>query len=84
MSKSSRQSAVGYRPWQTPQHRAGGSVGEKTPKVAAHYTPDGTAHEHCSICQHYILPRDRLHQPRCTEVTGEISPKGWCRFFHRE
>jgi hypothetical protein len=45
-------------------------------KKSAQYTPDGTDAEHCSICSHHLPP------DHCNKVTGEVVPRGWCKFFH--
>jgi len=47
-------------------------------KEAADYTDNGTPSEHCSICEHFMLPRN------CTKVQGNISPKGWCMYWTKQ
>ena len=49
-------------------------------KEAARYTDDGSAEEHCAICDHWRStgPGD---QGRCRIVSGVILPAGWCRHF---
>ena len=50
----------------------------KETKAAADYTPLAQKHnERCELCLHFIAPRE------CTLVQGEISPKGWCKYFER-
>jgi hypothetical protein len=49
---------------------------EKVAKLDARYQehPNGT--QHCALCQYYIAP------VACKLVRGEVSPNGWCSFFH--
>lgn len=48
----------------------------KVAKLDARYQehPNGT--QHCALCQYYIAPVG------CKRVRGEVSPNGWCSFFH--
>jgi len=49
---------------------------QKVAKLDARYRehPNGT--QHCALCQYYIAP------VACKLVRGEVSPNGWCSFFH--
>jgi hypothetical protein len=49
---------------------------QKVAKLDARYQehPHGT--QHCALCQYYIAP------VACKLVRGEVSPNGWCSFFH--
>lgn len=49
---------------------------QKIAKLDARYQdrPNGT--QHCALCEYYISP------VACKLVRGEVSPNGWCSFFH--
>jgi NADH:ubiquinone oxidoreductase subunit E len=49
---------------------------QKVAKLDARYQehPNGT--QHCALCMYYIAPVE------CKLVRGEVSPNGWCNFFH--
>ena len=49
---------------------------QKVAKLDARYQehPNGT--QHCALCQYYVTP------VACKLVRGEVSPNGWCSFFH--
>lgn len=47
-------------------------------KQNASYTPKAAFHnERCELCRHFHAP------DQCSRVQGEVSPKGWCKFFAR-
>lgn len=49
-------------------------------KEASRYTDNGSAAEHCAICDHwrYAGPDDKGY---CRVVAGTILAGGWCRHF---
>jgi hypothetical protein len=49
---------------------------QKVAKLDARYQdhPNGT--QHCALCEFYVSPVS------CKLVRGEVSPNGWCSFFH--
>lgn len=49
-------------------------------KEAAGYTDNGSAAEHCSICDHW-RSRGTGNQGICRIVSGVIDAAGWCRHF---
>jgi hypothetical protein len=48
----------------------------KAPKVNAHYQDQPNGPQHCEVCAYYVAPVG------CKLVVGEVSPNGWCSFFH--
>lgn len=49
---------------------------QKVAKLDARYQEHPNGAQHCALCQYYIAP------VACKLVRGEISPNGWCSFFH--
>lgn len=45
-------------------------------KTAAHYQNRPKGEQHCAGCKHFRAPNS------CEIVIGNISPHGWCRYFH--
>ena len=59
----------------TGQSRRAGA-GQKVAKLDAHYQEQPHGTQHCALCQYYVTP------VACKLVRGEVSPNGWCSFFH--
>jgi hypothetical protein len=49
--------------------------GERITQAQAQYRPRPNGIQRCEICLQFAPPKS------CKLVAGEISPKGWCRFF---
>jgi len=49
-------------------------------KEASRYTDNGSAVEHCSICDHWRA-RDVEMEGNCQIVSGTVLQGGWCRHF---
>jgi hypothetical protein len=49
---------------------------QKVAKLDARYQEHPNGAQHCALCQYYIAP------VACKLVRGEVSPNGWCSFFH--
>ena len=47
----------------------------KASQPEAEYQPEPKNGFSCAVCAQFRPPRD------CTIVAGDISPKGWCKFF---
>jgi hypothetical protein len=52
-------------------------TGDKLTQRQVEYTDSGHAPEFCDKCMHWDKP------DKCEVVKGAISPKGWCRLWHR-
>lgn len=53
---------------------AGGMVSQDQ----AQYLPHPKGLERCELCTMFRAPH------RCTYVAGNISPRGWCKYFDRK
>ena len=53
-------------------------MSETVSKAKAEYQDEPNGEEHCYLCTMFREP------DRCTYVRGEISPRGWCRYFEGE
>src|ERR1700739_1423101 len=49
---------------------------QKMAKLDARYQDHPNGGQHCELCEYYITPVG------CKLVRGEVSPNGWCSFFH--
>jgi hypothetical protein len=51
------------------------------PKATAQYEdkPHGT--QECDACQQFIPGKSASGSGTCKIVQGDVSPKGWCKFF---
>ena len=49
---------------------------QKLAKLDARYQEHPNGAQHCALCEYYIAP------VACKLVRGEVSPNGWCSFFH--
>ncbi|HUN38786.1 MAG TPA: hypothetical protein VMU81_00705 [Acetobacteraceae bacterium] len=49
---------------------------QKVAKLDARYQEHPNGAQHCALCDYYIAP------VACKLVRGEVSPNGWCSFFH--
>lgn len=49
---------------------------QKVAKLDARYQDRPMGTQHCALCAYYIAP------VACKLVRGEVSPNGWCNFFH--
>ena len=47
-------------------------------KYQVQYIDEGSAEEHCSLCEHYI------NKTECAIVQGKINPDGWCKKFKKK
>jgi hypothetical protein len=45
-------------------------------KAAAHYQSRPNGKQRCAGCKHFRAPNS------CEIVIGNISPRGWCRYYH--
>lgn len=45
-------------------------------KTASHYQNHPNGDERCGGCRHFQAPSS------CEIVPGDISPRGWCKWFH--
>lgn len=45
------------------------------PKERARYQDEPLGRQYCESCTYFVQPN------ACLVVAGEISPRGWCRFF---
>jgi hypothetical protein len=53
-------------------------MAKKLSKDAVGYEPRAAPGARCAQCEHFAAP------DACALVAGRISPRGWCRKFHRE
>ena len=49
---------------------------QKVAKLDARYQDHPNGAQHCALCAYYVAP------VACKLVRGEVSPNGWCNFFH--
>jgi len=52
------------------------SAAQKVAKLDARYQDHPNSTQHCALCEYYVAP------VACKLVRGEVSPNGWCSFFH--
>lgn len=53
------------------------------PQKTVQYQTSPKNGQQCSQCQFFINGKTKTSNGECTQVTGSISPKGWCAVFHK-